>query len=239
MGPQARRRRRVLRGGARGCASVGWRARAPGMVRRMGGARNHCTTPKRRLAPRRAAGRIWRRRWRESLDVSRRARALRSSGKEGDLATGVLAGLRQTAFARVGVECWSALDRMGVVVRQPHARNATTTTRREGCRCRHPDPVPQHPARHGAVVRGADVTLKLPYDFDGLTLIASVSGGKDSTALMLALREAELPHLRVFADTEWEAPETYRYLDVLRNRLGPIDVVGVPGGMRARAMHRA
>lgn len=83
------------------------------------------------------------------------------------------------------------------------------------------------------------MTLHLPPDLAGLTLIASVSGGKDSTALMLALREAELPHLRVFADTGWEAPETYRYLDLLRERLGPIDVVGVEGGMRARAMYRA
>lgn len=81
--------------------------------------------------------------------------------------------------------------------------------------------------------------IHLPDDLIGLTLIASVSGGKDSTALMLALREAELPHLRVFADTGWEAPETYRYLDLLRERLGPIDVVGVPGGMRAKIMERA
>lgn len=81
--------------------------------------------------------------------------------------------------------------------------------------------------------------IKMPTDLEGLTLIASVSGGKDSTALALALREAELPHLRVFADTGWEAPETYRYLDLLRERLGPIDVVGVEGGMRACIASRA
>lgn len=83
------------------------------------------------------------------------------------------------------------------------------------------------------------MTITLPPDLEGLTLIASVSGGKDSTALMLALREAGLPHLRVFADTGWEAAETYRYLDLLREKIGPIDAVGVEGGMRARMMYRA
>jgi 3'-phosphoadenosine 5'-phosphosulfate sulfotransferase (PAPS reductase)/FAD synthetase len=82
--------------------------------------------------------------------------------------------------------------------------------------------------------------LSLPVEIDGLTLIASVSGGKDSTALLLALREAELPHRAIFADTGWEAPETYAYLDTLRERLGiAIDVVGVEGGMRAKVLNRA
>jgi 3'-phosphoadenosine 5'-phosphosulfate sulfotransferase (PAPS reductase)/FAD synthetase len=71
-------------------------------------------------------------------------------------------------------------------------------------------------------------------------VVASVSGGKDSTALVLALREAEVPARYVFADTGWEAPETYAYLDTLRARLGiTIDVVGVEGGMLARAEVRA
>lgn len=35
----------------------------------------------------------------------------------------------------------------------------------------------------------------------------------------------EIPHVRVFADTGFEAPETYEYLDLLRDRLGPIEVV--------------
>lgn len=70
-------------------------------------------------------------------------------------------------------------------------------------------------------------------------VVASVSGGKDSTALMLALREAGVPFRAVFADTGWEAAETYAYLDVLREKIGPIDVVGVPGGMEARVRYRA
>lgn len=81
--------------------------------------------------------------------------------------------------------------------------------------------------------------LKLPSEFDGLPIIASVSGGKDSTALILALREAEIPARYVFADTGWEARETYDYLDTLRSKLGiAIDVVGTPGGMVAKVMSR-
>ena len=73
-----------------------------------------------------------------------------------------------------------------------------------------------------------------------LAVVASVSGGKDSTALILALREAEIPARYVFADTQWEAAETYAYLDTLREVLGiTIDVVGVEGGMVGRAACRA
>ena len=45
----------------------------------------------------------------------------------------------------------------------------------------------------------------------------------------------------MFADTGWEAPETYEYLDLLRARLGiTIDVVrDLGGGMRARIRQRA
>lgn len=72
-----------------------------------------------------------------------------------------------------------------------------------------------------------------------LTCIVSISGGKDSTAVALALRESGVPYRMVFADTGWEAPETYAHLDHLRSKLGPIDVVGVPGGMVEKIRHRA
>ncbi len=87
--------------------------------------------------------------------------------------------------------------------------------------------------------------LVLPPDAVGLQIIASVSGGKDSTGLILALREAEIPARHVFSDTGWEAPETYAYLDTLRARLGiVIDVVrceigGMPQAVRARAVPRS
>src|SRR5690606_32219315 len=41
--------------------------------------------------------------------------------------------------------------------------------------------------------------IKVPEEIEGLQVIASVSGGKDSTALMLALREAEIPFRAVLA----------------------------------------
>jgi len=46
----------------------------------------------------------------------------------------------------------------------------------------------------------------------GGELVLSYSGGKDSTAVALALKAAGLPFRAIFADTGWEHPETYRYL---------------------------
>lgn len=66
-----------------------------------------------------------------------------------------------------------------------------------------------------------------------------MSGGKDSTALLLALREAGVPFRAVFADTGWEARETYEHLDTLRRIIGPIDVVRPKRDMREAIRHRA
>ncbi len=82
-------------------------------------------------------------------------------------------------------------------------------------------------------------TVSLPEQLAGLPLIVSVSGGEDSTAMALALKEAGLTYTMVFADTGWEADETYAHLDHLRERIGPIDVCGVEGGMIARIKNRA
>jgi 3'-phosphoadenosine 5'-phosphosulfate sulfotransferase (PAPS reductase)/FAD synthetase len=89
--------------------------------------------------------------------------------------------------------------------------------------------------------RAAQVkTITVPAEAQDLAVIASVSGGKDSTALILALREAEVPARYVFADTGWEAAQTYDYLNLLRQRLGiTIDSVGENGGMVARIRARA
>lgn len=58
---------------------------------------------------------------------------------------------------------------------------------------------------------------------EDVRLVASVSGGKDSTATALWLREQGLDFEAVFADTGWEADATYAYLDeVLQPVLGPI-----------------
>jgi len=49
----------------------------------------------------------------------------------------------------------------------------------------------------------------------------SVSGGKDSTAMLLLAIEQETPNLRVlFADTGHEHRQTYEYVERLRGRLG-------------------
>lgn len=68
--------------------------------------------------------------------------------------------------------------------------------------------------------------------------LVSVSGGKDSTATCLHLTELGIPHRRVFADTGWELPETYAYLDYLRERLGPIDVVRGPRQMEELILNK-
>lgn len=70
-------------------------------------------------------------------------------------------------------------------------------------------------------------------------IIVSVSGGKDSTATVLALREAGVSCRLVFADTGWEAPETYAHLEHLREKLGPIDVVSAERTMADAIRHRA
>jgi 3'-phosphoadenosine 5'-phosphosulfate sulfotransferase (PAPS reductase)/FAD synthetase len=81
--------------------------------------------------------------------------------------------------------------------------------------------------------------LKVPAELDGLGIVASVSGGKDSTAMLLALRDAEIPHRAVFADTGWESDITYRYLDYLREALRlDIEVVADPLGMVGRSRER-
>jgi len=68
---------------------------------------------------------------------------------------------------------------------------------------------------------------------DGRPVVASVSGGKDSTALSLWLTENGVEHTRIHMDTGWEHPDTEEYLrDYLPGVLGPITVLGRPGGMR-------
>lgn len=58
------------------------------------------------------------------------------------------------------------------------------------------------------------------------TNLLSISGGKDSTAMLLHALERDLTTMRcIFADTGHEHPDTYAYLDYLREKLGiTIDV---------------
>ncbi|TVQ60192.1 MAG: phosphoadenosine phosphosulfate reductase [Phycisphaerales bacterium] len=55
---------------------------------------------------------------------------------------------------------------------------------------------------------------------DGHRHIVSISGGKDSTALAIYLRDKLAKVEYVFSDTDKELPETYEYLDKLEAYLG-------------------
>lgn len=64
-------------------------------------------------------------------------------------------------------------------------------------------------------------------------VLLSLSGGKDSTATGLLMLEHGINFKAAFADTGWEHPDTYAYVDSLERLFGPIARVGYPGGMRA------
>jgi len=65
-----------------------------------------------------------------------------------------------------------------------------------------------------------------------MPLIASVSGGKDSTAMALWLKEQGIHYRAVMMDTGWESPITIRYVaEVLQPRIGPIEIIRPPLGM--------
>jgi 3'-phosphoadenosine 5'-phosphosulfate sulfotransferase (PAPS reductase)/FAD synthetase len=67
--------------------------------------------------------------------------------------------------------------------------------------------------------------------------VLSLSGGKDSTAAALWLREQGIQHVRLFMDTGWEHASLYEHLDYLEEQLGPIirikSEIGVPEGYAA------
>ena len=55
--------------------------------------------------------------------------------------------------------------------------------------------------------------------------IVSLSGGKDSVAVDLHLRELGIERRRVVMDTGWEAREHYDHIEYLKEVLGPIEVI--------------
>lgn len=56
----------------------------------------------------------------------------------------------------------------------------------------------------------------------GRDVVVSISGGKDSAAAALYLREAGIKHIMVNMDTGWEHPAVYEHLDYLEQQLGLI-----------------
>lgn len=75
---------------------------------------------------------------------------------------------------------------------------------------------------------------------DGKTVIASVSGGKDSAAMSLWLTEQGIEHQRVFMDTGWESDVTYEYIrGPLTKKFGPILWLRPPRQMQELVMHKA
>lgn len=64
----------------------------------------------------------------------------------------------------------------------------------------------------------------------GVCVVASCSGGKDSTAMALWLKEQGIQHHRLYADTEWEHVSVYEYVEYLQTVVGPIETVRGPLG---------
>ncbi|MFT4977616.1 MAG: 3'-phosphoadenosine 5'-phosphosulfate sulfotransferase (PAPS reductase)/FAD synthetase [Myxococcota bacterium] len=62
-------------------------------------------------------------------------------------------------------------------------------------------------------------------EIDGRQVVCSISGGKDSTAMALLLREVDIPFISVHLDTGWEHPATDRYVrEYLPTIIGHISI---------------
>lgn len=62
-------------------------------------------------------------------------------------------------------------------------------------------------------------------NYDNKQITVSISGGKDSTAMMLNLMKQGYKandFVRIYLDTGWEHSQTYEYLDYLEQKIGPI-----------------
>lgn len=84
------------------------------------------------------------------------------------------------------------------------------------------------------------MSLTRPSGHEDSVFVLSISGGKDSTAAACALIDARIEFVPVFADTGWEHPITYEYLDEIERVLGlKIIRVGSPTAMVEKIRKRA
>ena len=89
------------------------------------------------------------------------------------------------------------------------------------------------------IARHAKIREQILARLDGRSVVASISGGKDSAAMSLFLHELGIEHRRVFLDTGWESPITYEYLkSVLPQAIGPITWLRSPRQMEDLVRHK-
>lgn len=80
---------------------------------------------------------------------------------------------------------------------------------------------------------------QLKQKINGRRVVASVSGGKDSTAMSLYLTEIGIEHDRVFMDTGWEHEATYAYLrGPLTEKIGSITWLEPKRKMEELILHK-
>ena len=82
---------------------------------------------------------------------------------------------------------------------------------------------------------GRTLPVSIPAQLSGMRLILSLSGGKDSVAAGLFLRESGIDFIAVHARTKWEAQSHNGYMEKLE-RVFDIHYVGKPGGMPAQLL---
>jgi 3'-phosphoadenosine 5'-phosphosulfate sulfotransferase (PAPS reductase)/FAD synthetase len=71
------------------------------------------------------------------------------------------------------------------------------------------------------------------------SVIVSISGGKDSTASALYLRERGIPYKAIHLDTGWEHPLTEEYVrHVLPTHIGPIEIIEPEYKMADLILHK-
>lgn len=137
-------------------------------------------------------------------------------------------GVHSTAISR-----WESGERQPS---ETHARRLRELVSSEGMPSAPPQ---QSPSQAAAPTAREAQRSELLARLNGRHVVASISGGKDSAAMSLYLRELGIEHDRVFLDTGWESPLTYEYLrGELERVLGPITWLRGPRLMEDLVKHK-